>query len=231
MKRVVDEMGAREVTIAYGMTETSPVSFQSHGDDSLERRVTTVGRVHPHTEVKIVDPETGATVPSGHVGELCTRGYRVMLGYWDDAARHGGQHRRRAAGCIPATSRRSTRRATATSSAASRTWSSAAARTSIRARSRNSSTATPQIQAVQVFGVPDARYGEELCAWIVRAAGRVGDRRRDPGFLPGPDRALQDPALCRIRRRVPDDRDRQGAEIPHAGAMIERLGLASIKTA
>src|SRR6201987_593878 len=82
MKQVVARMGMDEVTICYGMTETSPVSTQTRADDSLERRVSTVGRVHPHLEVKLIDPETGLTVPRGQPGELCTRGYSVMLGYW-----------------------------------------------------------------------------------------------------------------------------------------------------
>ena len=84
MKRVVSEMHMTEVTICYGMTETSPVSAQTTADDDMERRVSTVGRVHPHVEVKIVDPETGLAVPRGETGEMCTRGYSVMLGYWDD---------------------------------------------------------------------------------------------------------------------------------------------------
>jgi fatty-acyl-CoA synthase len=83
MKQVIDRMGMAEVTIAYGMTETSPVSTQTRKDDSLDRRVSTVGRVLPHLEVKVVDPETGLTVPRGTPGELCTRGYSVMLGYWE----------------------------------------------------------------------------------------------------------------------------------------------------
>jgi fatty-acyl-CoA synthase len=84
MKRVVDEMGMTEVTICYGMTETSPVSTQTGADDDLDRRTSTVGRVHPHLEVKVVDPETGLTVPRGEPGEFCTRGYSVMLGYWEE---------------------------------------------------------------------------------------------------------------------------------------------------
>jgi fatty-acyl-CoA synthase len=84
MKRVVSEMGMAEVTICYGMTETSPVSTQTGADDDLDRRTSTVGRVHPHLEVKVVDPETGLTVPRGTPGEFCTRGYSVMLGYWDE---------------------------------------------------------------------------------------------------------------------------------------------------
>lgn len=84
MKQVIERMGMVEVSICYGMTETSPVSLQTRSDDTLDRRVSTVGRVGPHLEVKIVDPATGSTVPRGVPGELCTRGYSVMSGYWDD---------------------------------------------------------------------------------------------------------------------------------------------------
>ncbi len=87
MKRVVGEMGMTEVTICYGMTETSPVSTQTSADDDLDRRTSTVGRVHPHLEVKIIDPSSGLTVPRGEPGEFCTRGYSVMLGYWNEPAK------------------------------------------------------------------------------------------------------------------------------------------------
>jgi fatty-acyl-CoA synthase len=117
MKQVIDRMHMDEVTICYGMTETSPVSTQTAAGDSLEKRTQTVGRVHPHLEVKLIDPGTGRTVERGEPGELCTRGYSVMAGYWNEPA-------------------------TSTSSAARRTWSSAAARTSTRARSRSSCTPT-----------------------------------------------------------------------------------------
>jgi fatty-acyl-CoA synthase len=86
MRRVVSDMHMPQVTIAYGMTETSPVSFQSAREDSIEHRVTTVGRVLPHVDAKVVD-ELGRTVPRGQPGEFCTRGYSVMLGYWDDPER------------------------------------------------------------------------------------------------------------------------------------------------
>ena len=94
MKRVVSQMYMREVTIGYGMTETSPVSFQGATDDPLDKRVTTVGRVHPHLEVKIVDAD-GNVVPVGEKGELCTKGYSVMKGYWGDEPAHarGGARR------------------------------------------------------------------------------------------------------------------------------------------
>ncbi|HYK66315.1 MAG TPA: AMP-binding protein, partial [Streptosporangiaceae bacterium] len=84
MKRVLSEMHMAEVEICYGMTETSPVSTQTSADDDMERRVSTVGRVHPHVEVKVTDPETGQVLPRGRHGELCTRGYSVMLGYWNE---------------------------------------------------------------------------------------------------------------------------------------------------
>ena len=120
MRQVIDRMHVREITICYGMTETSPVSFQSAVDDPIDSRVSTVGQVHPHLECKIVDPETGAIAPRGTPGELCTRGYSVMLGYWNDAGataaaidrravdahrRSGGDARRWAASISPAGSR------------------------------------------------------------------------------------------------------------------------------
>ena len=115
MKRVVRQMHMHEVTIAYGMTETSPVSFQGAADDPLDKRVTTVGRILPHLEVKIVDAD-GNVVPVGEKGELCTKGYSVMQGYWNDPSARA--MRCATAGCTPGTWRRWTRRATATSSAA-----------------------------------------------------------------------------------------------------------------
>src|SRR5258706_4894345 len=84
MKKVQTEMHIPEMTIAYGMTETAPVSTQSSTDDPLDKRVSTVGRIHPHVEIKVIDPATGAILPRGESGELCTRGYSVMLGYWNN---------------------------------------------------------------------------------------------------------------------------------------------------
>jgi fatty-acyl-CoA synthase len=120
MKRACTSMHLSDIVIGYGMTETSPASFASATDDSVERRVATVGRVLPHVEAKVIDTE-GRIVPRGTAGELLTRGYLVMLGYWNDEERPG---RRSTApgGCIPATSRRSMSRAIATSSVGSRTW-------------------------------------------------------------------------------------------------------------
>ncbi len=102
MKRCVHEMHMSEVSIAYGMTETSPVSCQTRVDDDMERRTSTIGRAAPHVEIKIVDPVTGRTVPRGEAGEFCTRGYSVMLGYWDDPEKTAAAIDDEA-GCTPAT--------------------------------------------------------------------------------------------------------------------------------
>jgi fatty-acyl-CoA synthase len=164
MKRVNHDMHMDQVTIAYGMTETSPVSFQSAVDDPIERRVTTVGRVHPHIEVKIVDPE-GHTVAPGTTGELLTRGYSVMLGYWDDEERtaesldsEGWMHSGDLAridedGYCNIVGR--------LKDMVIRGGENIYPREIEEFLYRH-----PKVQEVQVFGVPDTRFGEELCAWI-----------------------------------------------------------------
>ena len=165
MKRVVSEMHMTEVTICYGMTETSPVSAQTTADDDMERRVSTVGRVHPHVEVKIVDPETGLTVPRGVTGEMCTRGYSVMLGYWDDPEQTAAvidQARWMHTGDLAVIDE--------------------AGYLNIVGRIKDMIIrggenvypreieeflyGHPAIEDVQVIGVPDLRYGEEICAWV-----------------------------------------------------------------
>ncbi|MCB8909523.1 AMP-binding protein [Rhodococcus rhodochrous] len=165
MKQVIDRMGMSEVSICYGMTETSPVSTQTRSDDSIERRVSTVGRVGPHLEVKIVDPATGLTVPRGEPGELCTRGYSVMLGYWDqpdktaeaiDAARwmHTGDIGvMDEDGYVSVTGRIKDMVIRGGEN--------------IYPREIEEFLYThPDILDAQVVGVPDAKYGEELMAWI-----------------------------------------------------------------
>jgi fatty-acyl-CoA synthase len=165
MKRVVSEMHMTEVTICYGMTETSPVSTQTTADDDMDRRVSTVGRVHPHVEVKVIDAETGRVLPRGTPGELCTRGYSVMLGYWDEPAK------------------------TAESIDAARWMHTGdlavmdqAGYLNIVGRIKDMVIrggeniypreveeflySHPAIEDIAVIGVPDAKFGEELCAWI-----------------------------------------------------------------
>ena len=120
MRRVIDQMHMREVTICYGMTETSPVSTETTADDDIDHRTSTVGRVHPHVEIKVIDPTTGECVERNTPGELCTRGYSVMLGYWNDAEQTA-EAVDLAGWITPATLRPSMRMATSTLSAAPRT--------------------------------------------------------------------------------------------------------------
>ncbi|MCI4676182.1 AMP-binding protein [Candidatus Mycolicibacterium alkanivorans] len=165
MRQVLDRMGITEITICYGMTETSPVSTQTRADDTIERRVSTVGTVHPHLEVKIVDPETGATVLRGSPGELCTRGYSVMLGYWErpdwtsgaiDDARwmHTGDLAvMDDDGYVSIIGRNKDMVIRGGEN--------------IYPREIEEFLHThPEILDAQVIGVPDLKYGEELMAWI-----------------------------------------------------------------
>jgi fatty-acyl-CoA synthase len=165
MKRVISEMHMTEVTICYGMTETSPVSTQTGADDDMERRVSTVGRVHPHVEVKIIDPETGLVVPRGTPGELCTRGYSVMLGYWDD------EEQTRAvidAGRWMHTGDLAVMDEAGYLNIAGRIKDMVIrGGENVYPREVEEFLYThPAIEDVQVIGVPDAHYGEELCAWV-----------------------------------------------------------------
>ena len=165
MRQVVERMNMSEVTIAYGMTETSPVSTQTSADDPLEKRVTTVGRVHPHVEIKIVDPETGQTVPRGTGGEFRTRGYSVMLGYWNDGARtaeaidaDGWMHTGDLAvmddeGYVNIVGRIKDMIIRGGEN--------------VYPREVEEFLYThPDVVEVQVIGVPDVRYGEEIMAWV-----------------------------------------------------------------
>jgi fatty-acyl-CoA synthase len=165
MKRVVSEMHMAEVTIAYGMTETSPVSCQTRPDDDTERRVSTVGRVHPHIEVKVIDPETGLVLPRGEPGEMCTRGYSVMLGYWDEPEK--------TAEAIDAARWMHTGDLAVMDTAGYLNIVGRIKDMVIRGgenvypREVEEFLYThPAIEDVQVIGVPDAKYGEELCAWV-----------------------------------------------------------------
>ena len=173
MRAVIERLSMREVTICYGMTETSPVSFQSQVDDALAPRVETVGRVHPHVEVRIVDAQ-GRTVPRGTPGELLTRGYGVMLGYWEDAARtreaiddDGWMHTGDLATIDEAGYGRIVGRIK-----------DMLIRGGENIYPREIEEWLFQHEAVaeaQVFGVPDARWGEEVCAWVRLKPGHVLD--------------------------------------------------------
>jgi fatty-acyl-CoA synthase len=164
MRRCVDEMHLSEITIGYGMTETSPASFQTGSDDLLEKRVATVGRIHPHVEAKVVDAE-GRIVPRGTPGELWTRGYLVMLGYWNDPDRTAESIDR--AGWMK-TGDLATIDDEGYCNIVGRIKDMVIrGGENIYPREIEEFLYRhPKIQDVQVVGVPDPRYGEELCAWV-----------------------------------------------------------------
>ncbi len=171
MKRCVEDMHMAEVAIAYGMTETSPVSCQTLIDDDLERRTASIGRAHPHVEVKIVDPDTGETVDRGEPGEFCTRGYSVMLGYWreDDKTAQaidsdGWMH----------TGDLAVMRADGYCNVVGRIKDMIIrGGENIYPREIEEFLYShPDIEDAQVIGVPDDTYGEEVCAWIRMKANR-----------------------------------------------------------
>jgi fatty-acyl-CoA synthase len=169
MKRVISEMHMDEVTICYGMTETSPVSTQTRADDSLDRRTATVGRVHPHVEVKVIDPVTGRLAPRGTTGELCTRGYSVMRGYWNqpdqtaEVLRNGWMHTGDLAvmddeGYLAIVGR-------------SKDMVIRGGENVYPREVEEFLYSHPDIEDVQVVGVPDPKYGEELLAAVRLRAG------------------------------------------------------------
>jgi fatty-acyl-CoA synthase len=172
MKRCVADMNMAEVAIAYGMTETSPVSCQTLIDDDLERRTATIGRAHPHVEVKIVCTETGRTVPRGQPGEFCTRGYSVMLGYWNDDEKtgeaidsEGWMH----------TGDLAVMRDDGYCNVVGRIK-DMVIRGGENVYPREIEEflyGHPDVADAQVVGVPDEKYGEEICAWIRMKSGRA----------------------------------------------------------
>ncbi len=171
MKRCIDDMHMSQVAIAYGMTETSPVSAQTRSDDDLDRRTATIGRVHPHVEVKIIDPVTGETVERGETGEFCTRGYSVMLGYWDDPEKtaeaidaEGWMH----------TGDLAVMREDGYCQIVGRIKDMVirGGENIYPKEVEEFLYGHPDIEDVQVVGVPDEKYGEELCAWVRMRADR-----------------------------------------------------------
>ncbi len=221
MKEVASKMNMGEITIAYGMTETSPVSFQSGRDDSLELRVSTVGRIQPHLEVKIVDA-LGKVVPRGEPGELCTRGYSVMLGYWNDEKRtrdaidaagwmHTGDLATidddgycRIVGRIKDMVIRGGE--------------------NVYPREIEEFLYThPEIQDVQVIGVPDPKYGEEICAWVVPKRGADLDAEEIRAFCKGRIAHYKVPRYVRMVEGFPTTVTGKVQKFAMREVMIEEL--------
>src|ERR1700678_1983353 len=229
MRKVIDLMHMREVTIAYGMTETSPVSFQSSHNDPLERRVSTVGRIQPHLEVKIVDPE-GRIVTPGVPGELLTRGYSVMRGYWDDPVAT-------AAAIDEARFMHTGDLATIDADG----YCNIVGRLkdmiirggeNIYPREIEEFLFThPAVAEVQAFGVPDHRYGEELCVWVRRREGWALNEDEVIAFCRASIAHYKAPRYVRFVDSFPMTVTGKAQKFLMRKAMIEELGVKEEKTA
>ena len=233
MKRVIRDMHMAEVTICYGMTETSPVSTQSKPTDSLERRVGTVGTVHPHVEIKVVDPGTGGLVPRGMPGEFCTRGYSIMLGYWNndlatreaiDAARwmHTGDLAvMDAEGAINIVGRIKDMVIRGGEN--------------VYPREVEEFLYThPAVSDVQVIGVPDRKYGEELMAWVKLRPGANPSEEELRGYCKGKISTYKIPRYWKFVDSFPMTVTGKVQKYKMREQAIEELGLkteAAVQTA
>ncbi len=229
MKKVVSLMHMNEVTIAYGMTETSPVSFQSNVDDPLEKRVSTVGRIQPHVEVKIVDTD-GMTVAVGEAGELWTRGYSVMKGYWQDEEKtreaidaEGWMH----------TGDLATLDAEGYCNIVGRVK-DMVIRGGENVYPREVEEFLyrhPKIKEVQVFGVPDEKFGEALAAWIVLAPGQGATDEEIKAYCQGQIAHYKIPLYIRFKDSLPMTVTGKPQKFIMRDEMVAELGLKAAKTA
>jgi len=229
MRRVIRDMHLTEMTIGYGMTETSPVSTQTLIGDPLDRQVSTVGRVHPHVEIKIVDTE-GRTVPRGVAGEFCTRGYNVMLGYWDDEERSAQAIDR--AGWMH-TGDLATMDADGYCNIVGRIKDMVIrGGENIYPREIEEFLYRhPAIQEVQVFGVPDERFGEELCAWIRVRAGEALSAEAVKDFCKDQIAHYKVPRHIRFVDEFPMTVTGKMQKFVMREAMVEELGVRQATTA
>lgn len=226
MRDVIHRMHVREVAICYGMTETSPVSFQSALDDPIEARVSTVGRIHPHLECKIVSPETGEIVPRGVPGELCTRGYSVMLGYWNNAEAtsaaidvtrwmHSGDLAvMREDGYVNITGR--------IKDMIIRGGENVYPREIEEFLYRH-----PKVLEVQVIGVPDPRYGEEICAWVRLREGQHATEEEIRDFCRGQIATYKIPRYIRFSTELPTTVTGKVQKYRMREISVAELGLAA----
>ena len=229
MKRVITEMNMSEVTIAYGMTETSPMSFMSDRADSLDRRTSTVGRVQHHTEAKVID-EHGNITPIGVEGEICTRGYIVMKGYWNDEEK--------SAQCIDQDGWMHTGDLGIIDQEGYCNISGRVKDMVIRGGENISPKEiedflfrNPKIENVQVFGVPDAKYGEELCTWIVLKDGETCDEDEIRAFCKDQIAHYKIPRYIRFKEALPMTVTGKPQKFVMRDAMKDELGIQEAATA
>ncbi|WP_133649675.1 AMP-binding protein [Paraburkholderia flava] len=228
MKRVVSKMHLSEITIAYGMTETSPVSFQSSTTDPLDKRTTTVGQIQPHLEVKLIDA-LGNIVPVGETGELCTKGYSVMQGYWGDEAK---THESIVDGWMH-TGDLATIDAEGYCNIVGR-LKDMLIRGGENIYPREIEEFLfrhPKIQSVQVFGVPDSKYGEEVCAWVVLRPGEQTTAEEVQEFCRGQIAHYKVPKYIRFVDELPMTVTGKVQKFVMRERMIRELHLDEGKTA
>jgi len=229
MKRVIAEMNLSEITIAYGMTETSPMSFLSDRADSIERRVSTVGRVQHHTECKVIDEE-GNITPTSVQGEICTRGYLVMKGYWNDEEKttesvdadgwmHTGD-----LGTID-------EEGYCNISGRVKDMVIRGGENLFPKEIEDFLFRNPKIENVQVFGVPDAKYGEELCTWIVLKEGETCDEDEIRAFCKDQIAHYKVPRYIRFVTELPMTVTGKPQKFIMRDAMKEELGIIEQETA
>jgi len=230
MRQVNSLMHMTEVEIAYGMTETSPVSFQTRADSPLDKRVSTVGLVHPHVEVKIIDQESGRTCPLNQMGELCTRGYSVMLGYWENPEAtaaaidsHGWMHTGDLAvmdddGYVNIVGRIKDMIVRGGEN--------------VYPREIEEFLMThPAVAAVQVTGVPDPRYGEEIIAWVALKEGQQADEEAIKAFCRGKIAHYKVPRYVRFTQDFPMTVTGKVQKFKMREVSMQELGLQEQKTA
>jgi fatty-acyl-CoA synthase len=230
MKACVDRMHMGEVTICYGMTETSPVSTQTLTDDSLHHRTATVGRAHPHVEIRIADPSSGETLPRGATGEFCTRGYSVMQGYWNDAERtaeaideDGWMHTGDLAvmaedGYVNIVGR-------------SKDMVIRGGENVYPREIEEFIYTHPDVEDVQVIGVPDERYGEELMAWIRLRPGATVEPEDIREFCKGRIAHFKIPRYVRFVDAYPMTVTGKVQKFKMREQAMEELGLTTVETA
>jgi len=232
MRKVISDMGIREITICYGMTETSPVSFQTRIDDSLELRVSTVGRAHPHVEAKIIDPQARDVLPEGVAGELCVRGYLVMLKYWNNpnATREaidseGWMH----TGDLAVIQNGYANIVGRTKDMISRGGEKVFPR-----EVEDFLYTHPKISEVQVIGIPSRKYGEEVMAWVKLKTGEVATATELQEFCKGKIAYFKIPAYFKFTDVFPMTVTGKIQKFKMRELSIKELGLeeaATIRTA
>jgi len=232
MRRVISDMGAREITICYGMTETSPVSFQTKIDDSLDLRVSTVGRAHPHVEAKVIDPQTREILREGVAGELCVRGYLVMLKYWNNS--NATREAIDGEGWMHTGDLAVIQNGYANIVGRTKDMINRAGEKVFPREVEDFLYAHPKISDVQVIGVPSRKYGEEVMAWVKLKKGEEATATELQEFCKGKIAYFKIPTYFKFIDTFPMTVTGKIQKFKMREVSIKELGLeeaATIKTA